>query len=72
MNSGRLVFEGVTGGYGSTTIVRDLGGAVEAGQVLCVLGRNGVGKSTLMKLLFGYLPCLSGNVLLDGKPIHGP
>ncbi len=71
MNSGRLVFEGITGGYGSTTIVRDLGGAVEAGQVLCVLGRNGVGKSTLMKLLFGYLPCLSGKVLLDGKPVHG-
>jgi branched-chain amino acid transport system ATP-binding protein len=36
-----------------------------------VLGRNGVGKSTLMKLLFGYLPCLSGRVLLDDKPIHG-
>jgi urea transport system ATP-binding protein len=39
--------------------------------VLCVLGRNGVGKSTLMKLLFGYLPCRSGRVLLDGRSING-
>jgi branched-chain amino acid transport system ATP-binding protein len=65
----RLVFEGVTGGYGTTTIVRDLSGAATAGEALCVLGRNGVGKSTLMKLLFGYLPCLAGRVLLDGAPL---
>jgi branched-chain amino acid transport system ATP-binding protein len=71
MSAPRLVFENATGGYGSTTIVRDLSGAATAGEVLCVLGRNGVGKSTLMKLLFGYLPCLSGRVLLDDKPIHG-
>jgi branched-chain amino acid transport system ATP-binding protein len=71
MSAPRLVFENATGGYGSTTIVRDLSGAATAGEVLCVLGRNGVGKSTLMKLLFGYLPCLSGRVLLDDEPIHG-
>lgn len=71
MSAPRLVFENATGGYGSTTIVRDLSGAATSGEVLCVLGRNGVGKSTLMKLLFGYLPCLSGRVLLDDEPIHG-
>src|SRR5260370_30548257 len=70
MNASRLVFESITGGYGSTTIVRDLSGAAIAGDALCVLGRNGVGKSTLMKLLFGYLPCLSGRILLDGRPIE--
>jgi urea transport system ATP-binding protein len=64
----RLVFENLTGGYGSTTIVRDLSGAALAGEVLCVLGRNGVGKTTLMKLLTGYLPC-EGRVLLDNTPI---
>jgi urea transport system ATP-binding protein len=72
MSAGRLAFEAVTGGYGSTTIVRDLTGAANSGEVLCVLGRNGVGKSTLMKLLFGYLPCRRGRVLLDGKPISQP
>jgi urea transport system ATP-binding protein len=70
MTAPRLVFEGVTGGYGSTTIVRDLSGAAIAGEALCVLGRNGVGKSTLLKLLFGFLPCLSGRIVLDGRPIH--
>jgi urea transport system ATP-binding protein len=69
VTGGRLVFEAITGGYGSTTIIRGLNGAAYSGQVLCVLGRNGVGKSTLLKLLFGYLPCRDGRVLLDGKPI---
>jgi ABC-type branched-subunit amino acid transport system ATPase component len=70
MTAPRLVFEGVTGGYGGTTIVRDLSGAAIPGEALCVLGRNGVGKSTLLKLLFGFLPCLSGRIVLDGRPIH--
>jgi urea transport system ATP-binding protein len=65
----RLAFENLKGGYGSTTIVRDLSGAAVGGEVLCVLGRNGVGKTTLMKLLTGYLPCSGGRVLLDDAPI---
>lgn len=71
MTAPRLVFESVTGGYGSTTIVRDVNGSANAGEVLCVLGRNGVGKTALMKLLFGYLPCLRGRVVLDGRQIQG-
>jgi urea transport system ATP-binding protein len=69
MSASRLVFANVSGGYGSTTIVRDVSGAAISGEALCVLGRNGVGKSTLMKLLLGYLPCWNGQVLLDGEPI---
>ena len=69
MSRPRLRFEDLTGGYGSTTIVRDLAGAAIAGEALCVLGRNGVGKTTLMKLLTGYLPCMRGRVLLDEQPI---
>jgi urea transport system ATP-binding protein len=69
MSTPRLVFDSVTGGYGSTMIVRDLSGRAIAGEALCVLGRNGVGKSTLMKLLLGYLRCWRGRVLLDGEPI---
>ena len=69
MNAPRLAFDGVTGGYGSTTIVRDLAGTVASGEALCVLGRNGVGKTTLMKLLCGYLPRRSGQVFLSGRSI---
>jgi urea transport system ATP-binding protein len=69
VNGPRLMFEGLTGGYGSTVIVRDLSGATRAGEVLCVLGRNGVGKTTLMRLLMGYLPCARGRVLFGATPI---
>jgi branched-chain amino acid transport system ATP-binding protein len=71
MSGARLVFETLSGGYGSTTIVQGISGAAIGGEVLCVLGRNGVGKSTLMKLLCGYLPCISGDVLFDGKSMAG-
>lgn len=69
MNTTRLAFERLTGGYGSTVIVRELSGVARAGEVLCVLGRNGVGKTTLMRLLMGYLPCASGRVVLGETPI---
>jgi len=61
-----LAFRGVTGGYGSLTVVEDVSGQVAPGEVLCVVGRNGVGKSTLLKLLLGYLPCRTGDVLIGG------
>jgi ABC-type branched-subunit amino acid transport system ATPase component len=67
----RLAFDNLSGGYGSTTIVRDLSGCAATGEVLCVLGRNGVGKTTLMKLLTGYLPCAQGRVLLGDTPVTG-
>jgi len=49
------------------------GVSVEAvrGQIRCVLGPNGTGKSTLLKVLFGFLPPWEGDVLLDGRSIHG-
>jgi ABC-type branched-subunit amino acid transport system ATPase component len=62
-------FDGVTGGYGTTVVVRDVDGAVAPGQVLCVLGRNGVGKSTLLRLLAGHLPCRGGTIRLGGTDI---
>ena len=57
-------FAGVTGGYGATTVVRAVDGTVAAGEACCVLGRNGVGKTTLMRLLAGHLPLRSGTVTL--------
>ncbi|MDE0176892.1 MAG: ATP-binding cassette domain-containing protein [Defluviicoccus sp.] len=71
MNGELFSFAGVTGGYGATTVVRGVGGAVEAGEACCVLGRNGVGKTTLMRLLTGHLPLRSGTVRLDGRPLDG-
>ncbi len=67
----RLEFDGLVGGYGSSMILRGVGSAVMPGEVLFVLGRNGVGKSTLMKLLMGFLPCREGVTRLDGRALDG-
>lgn len=64
-------FEEVTGGYGGSIVVRGLGGAVAAGEALCVLGRNGVGKSTLLRLLHGFLPLHRGRVRFAGRDLAG-
>jgi branched-chain amino acid transport system ATP-binding protein len=69
MSDARLQFEGVAGGYGDVVVVRDVAGGVAAGEVLCVVGRNGVGKSTLLKLLFGELACRAGNVRFEGRSL---
>ena len=66
----RLDFAEVTGGYGGVRVVRGISGAVAPGEVLCVIGRNGVGKSTLLKLLTGQLRLASGRVRLDGRAIE--
>jgi len=69
MNAPVLRFENLTGGYGSIPIIREITGSVERGSCLCVLGRNGVGKSTLLKLLSGHLPAMSGQIALNGRDI---
>ena len=66
----RLAFDDVSGGYGGVTVVRGISGAVAPGELLCVIGRNGVGKSTLLKLLVGQLPLGAGRVRLDGRAIE--
>ena len=58
----RLAFDGLVGGYGGVTVIHGISGSVAPGEVLCVIGRNGVGKSTLMKMLFGQLACREGSV----------
>ncbi len=71
MNGPLFSFAGVTGGYGATTVVRGVDGAVAAGEACCVLGRNGVGKTTLMRLLTGHLPLQSGGVEFAGRSLDG-
>ena len=66
MSAPVLEFDGVFGGYGETVVVRGVSGRVSAGEVLGVLGRNGVGKSTLLKLLYGFLPLTEGAIRFHG------
>jgi urea transport system ATP-binding protein len=52
--------------YGGSHILRDLSFEVPAGKVTTLLGRNGVGKTTLLKALMGLLPARSGRILFEG------
>ena len=55
--------------YGGSHILRGLTFEVKVGEVTCLLGRNGVGKTTLLKCLMGLLPAKEGAVNWEGKPI---
>ena len=55
--------------YGGSHILRDVSLTAPVGECSVILGRNGVGKTTLLKCLMGVLPIKSGQILLDGKDI---
>jgi branched-chain amino acid transport system ATP-binding protein len=52
--------------YGDVQVLRDLSLSVEAGEVLCMLGRNGAGKTTALKAIMGLVRPRSGSIRLDG------
>ena len=66
-----FAFEQVVCGYGDTLVVRGVGGTVAPGRVLGVLGRNGVGKTTLLRALAGFLPLAEGRVHWRGRDLAG-
>lgn len=55
--------------YGSSHTLRGVSLSLEKGQCLALLGRNGVGKTTLLKCLMGVLPAASGSISLEGRDI---
>ena len=57
--------------YGGTQILWDLNLDIKEGACTCIMGRNGVGKTTLLKCLMGLLPTSNGEILYDGQPIQG-
>src|SRR5690606_29726973 len=56
-------------GYGRTRILNGIDFSAARGEVLAVIGRNGVGKTTLMKTLIGRLPVMDGEMRFDGEPL---
>jgi len=57
--------------YGAVTALRGISLEVREKEIVCLLGANGAGKSTTLRTVSGLLHPLKGEVLLDGKPIHG-
>jgi len=65
-----LKVEGVNQYYGGSHILRNLSFEAKAGEVTVILGRNGVGKTTLLKSLMGVIPIRTGSIALDGDPLN--
>ena len=57
-----LLVNQLQAGYGESTILRDISLKVEAGKVVCLMGRNGVGKTTLVKSIMGLLKVTNGSI----------
>lgn len=56
--------------YGGSHILRDVSLEAKKGEVTVILGRNGVGKTTLLKSMMGLIPIKNGSIELNGKAIH--
>ena len=66
-----IVAQGVTLGYHRAPVLRDVTLQVRAGEIVALMGRNGVGKTTLLKSLVGLLPPLDGRIAIAGADIAG-
>jgi branched-chain amino acid transport system ATP-binding protein len=69
MNAAGLVLEDVSAGYGETVVLEGISLAVSPGQTLTVLGRNGVGKTTLLATIMGHTRLHGGGIRFAGREI---
>jgi branched-chain amino acid transport system ATP-binding protein len=68
-----LKLAGVTAGYGETHVLEGIHLALAKGESLSVIGRNGVGKSTLLATIMGHTTLHAGEIRFEGRPIdHAP
>jgi branched-chain amino acid transport system ATP-binding protein len=61
---------GLRAGYGGKPVLQGLEIEVREGEIVAVIGRNGVGKSTLMKSLIGLVPAMSGSIVYRGESVE--
>ncbi len=66
-----MIFEvkGMSCGYGGKPVLTDVSFSVRDGDILCILGPNGVGKTTLFKSMLGLLAPIKGELLIDGEDV---
>jgi urea transport system ATP-binding protein len=65
-----LSVRGLNQYYGDSHTLRDVAFELKAGRICCLMGRNGVGKTTLINTLLGAVPARSGTILFDGQPLE--
>lgn len=66
-----LAIENLQAGYGQGLVLNGVTLEVPAGQIVCLIGRNGVGKTTLLKTIMGQIRPKGGRILLDGRDVTG-
>jgi len=66
-----LTVEGIDLYYGASHILRRVGVEAERGKVTCILGRNGVGKTSLLRAIFGLQPIRAGRIAWDEEDLAG-
>jgi branched-chain amino acid transport system ATP-binding protein len=71
MSAPALRLRGVRSGYGEAIVVDNVDIDVGQGEIVALLGKNGMGKSTLLKTVMGFLPMKSGEVTLFGEHVAG-
>jgi branched-chain amino acid transport system ATP-binding protein len=66
-----LQVSGIEASYGDSQVLFGVDFSVAAGEVVALLGRNGMGKTTTVRAVMGILPPRRGEILLDGVAVHG-
>jgi len=66
-----LEMHGVSAGYGETVVIEDIDLALAPGECISVIGRNGVGKTTLLATVMGHTTLHSGDLAMDGHSLVG-
>ena len=69
--SAQLSIKNIQSGYGLSQVLFDVSLEIAVGEVVAVLGRNGMGKSTLVRTIFGQLALQAGSLQVDGQDIAG-
>ena len=67
--SAALQVENLSSGYGGSIVVRDVSLEVAAGEIVALVGKNGMGKTSLLKTILGFLPARNGSVRLAGSDV---
>lgn len=62
-------FKNATIGYGNKAVLKNLNFTVDSNDSICLLGPNGIGKTTLFKSMLGMLPLLSGDITVEGESV---
>ncbi len=71
MEQDLLELNQISCGYGKKIIIKDITLTMKRGEIVCLLGPNGVGKTTLFKTILGFIQLKNGKILIEGEDISG-